>query len=80
MSDQPELAPAPVAIDLTSERYRNYTYPDGVTFRITAPVALYITADGSHRVVDAAGVTHRPTRGFVGISWKPKDGQPAFVA
>ena len=70
-------------LDLTSEEYRTYTYADGSAFRIDRPVKLFVIegekAD-SHRVVDEAGVTHRPTLGYIGISWKPREGQLAFVA
>jgi hypothetical protein len=70
-------------IDITSEEYRTYTYPDGSTFSIEDPAQLHVLTDEkgtSHRVIDKAGVTHRPERGWLGISWKPRDGQPAFVA
>lgn len=66
-------------IDISTEQWRLYTYADG-TYRIDAPVALHITDSGSHRVIDADGVTHRPTPGWLGLSWKPRDGQQAFVA
>lgn len=36
---------------------------------------VYTYANGS-----TFRVTHRPERGFVGISWAAKDGQPKFVA
>lgn len=62
--------------DVSSEQYRFYTYPNGDVFRITGPVDLYITKNGSHRVVDVDGVTHRPERGYVGISWKQSNGKP----
>jgi hypothetical protein len=71
-------------IDITSEEFRVYTYPDGSTFRIENPATLFVIIDDkggtTHRVVDKDGVTHRPERGFVGISWCPMAGQPAFVA
>lgn len=70
-------------VDITSEEFRVYTYADGSTFRIEQPATLHIIEDErgtTHRVVDKAGVTHRPERGFVGISWKPAEGQPSFVA
>lgn len=70
-------------VDITSEAFRIYTYADGSTFRIDQPAELNIIEDErgvTHRVIDKAGVTHRPERGFVGISWKPVDGGPAFVA
>lgn len=69
-------------IDISSEQFRIYTYGDGSTFRIDNPKMLFVEGGSfsSHRVIDADGVTHRPERGFVGISWKPRDGEPAFVA
>lgn len=68
------------SIDLSSEAYRVYTYGDGKRYRIDNPKMGYILRDGSHRIVDEDGMTHRPTRDWVGMSWKPKAGQPAFVA
>lgn len=67
-------------IDITSEEYRIYTFADGKTFRIDSPAKLFVVDGNSHRVVDTDGVTHRPSHGYVGISWKPREGQPAFVA
>lgn len=70
-------------LDISSEDYRIYTYGDGSTFRVNAPVQLHVIQDDrgtSHRVIDRAGQTHRPERGWVGITWKPRDGEPAFVA
>ena len=63
--------------DITSELYRIYTYANGAKFRISGPATLYIK-DGSHRIVDTDGVTHRPSRDWVGISWKPRSGKKAF--
>jgi hypothetical protein len=70
-------------IDISSEQYRIYTYPNGDTFRIEEPAELHVLTDDkgvSHRVIDKAGVTHRPERGWLGISWQPRPGEPAFVA
>lgn len=71
-------------IDITSEEFRVYTYADGSTFRIDNPATLYVLIDEkggtTHRVVDVEGVTHRPERGYVGISWAAKEGAPKFVA
>lgn len=69
-------------IDIKSEAFRLYTYRDGSTFRIEQPAELHVITDEngtSHRVIDKAGVTHRPERAWVGISWQPRDGEPAFV-
>jgi len=67
-------------LDISSEQWREYRYANGTTFRIDCPKELHITDDGSHRVIDEFGVTHRPERNYNGISWKPKHGSPAFVA
>lgn len=70
-------------IDVSSEEYREYTYANGATVRIDQPAELYVITDErgvTHRVVDKSGVTHRPERGWLKISWRPRDGQPAFVA
>lgn len=77
MPDNIEAPPA--SVDISSELYRVYTYANGDKFRINNPVSLFLLDGGdSHRVIDAAGVTHRPTRGWVGLSWKPKPGEKAF--
>lgn len=71
------------AIDISSEEYRIYTYGSGDTFRIDDPSELHVITDEkgvSHRVIDKGGMTHRPERGWIGISWKPREGAPAFVA
>lgn len=70
-------------LDISSELSRTYTYANGATFTIEAPAGLHIINDDkgtSHRVVDTSGATHRPERGWVGISWVAKDGAPKFVA
>lgn len=70
-------------IDISSEEYRVYTYKDGSTFRIEAPSVLHVLNDDrgeTHRVVDESGLTHRPARNWIAISWKPRRNAPAFVA
>lgn len=67
-------------IDISTETARIYVYADGWEYTITAPVKLFVTESGSHRVVDATGWTHRPEPGWLAIKWQPHDGAPAFVA
>lgn len=70
-------------IDISSEQFRVYQYTGGRTFNIDNPAELYVITDDkgtTHRVVDKHGMTHRPERGWVGISWKPHKGAPPFVA
>lgn len=67
-------------VDVSSEDFREYIYGNGGKFRINRPVTLYVLANGSHRVVAENGLTYRPERGYVGISWLPKKGEKPFVA
>lgn len=79
MTDATKIEP----VDISSEQWRKYHYGDGKPYRIEAPHQLFIFEGKSgwtHRVVDSAGVTHRPTPGWLAISWLPKDGSPPFVA
>jgi len=73
----------PAVLDISSERERSYHYAKGDVFTIPSPKALYVIRDENgttHRVVSDDGRTYRPERGWVGISWLPLEGQPAFVA
>lgn len=76
----PVLPPRSVTLDVTSEKCRIYTYASGERFHISYPITVYVLPNGSHRVVDEEGMTHRPTPGWLAISWCPKPGEPAFVA
>lgn len=70
-------------IDITSEANRVYHYANGTKFHIEAPKELHVLTDDkgvTHRVIAENGRTYRPERGWVGISWEPKPGAPAFVA
>lgn len=73
-------ATRPAPTDITSEEYREYRYSNGGVLRIMAPKQLYVLGNGSHRIVDEDGMTHRPTPGWLCLSWKPRPGQPPFVA
>lgn len=68
----------PKSQDISNEEFRVYTYANGATLTIHSPEELYVLPNGSHRIVDESGLTHRPTPGWLGISWKPRPGTPAF--
>jgi hypothetical protein len=70
-------------IDVTTEAARTYHYANGQAFTIQAPTAVHVISDErgeTHRVEASDGQTYRPERGWLAISWRPKDGAPAFVA
>lgn len=70
-------------IDISMEQRREYVAKSGAAYCIENPARLHITESGSHRVVDGAGMVHRPPK-FDGneyaIRWLPKAGHPDFIA
>lgn len=66
-------------LDINSEEYREYVFSDSI-YRIDNPVSVDVTDSGSHRVVDSDGVTHRPATNWIALRWKPKSGEPSYVA
>lgn len=67
-------------VDISSERYREYTFASGETIRIENPLLLHVKEDsGSHRVWDAQGVSHRVSPGWIELRWEVEDGEPHFI-
>lgn len=65
-------------IDISSEMYRVYEF-SGNRVEIDMPVALHISDRGSHRILDAKGVSHYIPTGWIHLYWEAYDGQPHFV-
>ena len=66
-------------IDISSEHYREYDWGDGRKIRIEQPIHLNVSASGGHRVWDEENVSHYIPKGWIHLSWSPKNGQPNFV-
>jgi hypothetical protein len=64
---------------ISSEEHRTYRFPGGEYVRIDGPLFLHVSASGGHRIVDSAGASHYVPAGFIHITWKAREGQPAFV-
>lgn len=79
--------------DISSERERVYTFPNGETLRIENPLYLNVSASGGHRlyaedsVLSILGCRFRtqgvcyyvqPKEGWY-ITWKVRLGRPSFV-
>jgi hypothetical protein len=63
------------AKSLTTEEYREYDF-SGRTYRIDAPVALYV-GKTTHRILDSSGIVHcvpAPGQNDVVLRWKVKAG------
>jgi hypothetical protein len=64
--------------DISNEAYRTYAFGGGRSYTITEPVKLNVTRKpngDSHRIIDAAGVCHYIPAGWIGLSWKGKNGE-----
>lgn len=66
-------------VDISSEEWREYRYPDGGSVRIDAPTKLHVSKAGGHRIFDNQGVSHYVNSGWRHLSWKAREGQPHFV-
>lgn len=64
--------------DISSERYREYIFPNGSVVRIDNPLQLNVSKNG-HRVFDGQGVSHYIQQGWIHLKWEVKLGQPNFV-
>ena len=67
-------------IDISTEVYREYVFPNCEVVRINAPTGVNVSASGGHRVLDAAGISHYIPTGWIHLRWEAKPGAPAFVA
>lgn len=63
-------------VDISSEKYRRYVFPDGVV-EIVEPLNLHVSESGGHRVFNGRSWYIPPT--WIAIEWEAKDGQPHFV-
>ncbi len=67
-------------MDISSELYRVYEYPDGTEVTLYEPLLLHVSQSGGHRVYDLTGTSHYIVPGFVHIHWAVRDGEPNFVS
>lgn len=77
------LTPIPQGLstpkDISTERQRIYTWPDGATVTIEEPVTLIVSKHG-HRIADAKGNGHYVPLGWIHLFWENKSGVPVIVA
>lgn len=65
--------------DISSETYREYTFPGGDRVRIENPLWLHVSKSNGHRVFDANGKSHYIPTGWIHLQWEVKEGAPNFV-
>lgn len=66
--------------DISSESFREYSFPNGKTLYIANPLYLHVSESGGHRLYDAQGVSWyvQPKEGWH-IKWESKEDSPSFV-
>jgi len=66
--------------DISSERKREYTFPNGKKLKIAKPLFLNVSASGGHRLYAEDGYSYyvQPVQGWY-IKWKVRKGKPNFV-
>ena len=67
-------------LDVSSELYRVYLYPDGTEVTVYEPILLNVSSTGGHRIYDLSNTSHYVAPGFVHVYWTAREGEPNFVA
>lgn len=71
-------------VDISSEEYREYVYPDGKVVRVENPVYVKVAPSSlgghAHRVQTVDQMGFYIPWGWRYIRWKAKAGRPVFVA
>ncbi len=67
-------------MDISSELYRVYVYPDGTEVTVHEPLLLHVSFNGGHRVYDLSNTSHYVVPGFVHVYWTSREGEPNFIA
>ena len=65
-------------VDISSELYRVYEYPDGTEVTIYEPLLLNVSESGGHRIYDLTNTSHYIVPGFVHIYWAVREDEPNF--
>jgi hypothetical protein len=67
-------------IDISSELYRVYNYPNGVEVTVYEPLLLNVSLSGGHRLYDLSGTSHYIVPGFVHVYWVAREEEPNFIS
>lgn len=64
--------------DISSEEFREYSFPGGDKVLIEKPLQLNVSKNG-HRIFDSNGVSHYIPQGWIHLKWMVKPGEYNFV-
>jgi hypothetical protein len=65
--------------DISSEKYREYLFPNGISIRIEGPQFLNVSKSGGHRILDINQRSHYIPSGWIHLQWEVFEGEPNFV-
>lgn len=65
-------------VDISSELYRTYTFPNKEKVIIQKPLKLSVSKNG-HRVWDVQNKSHYIPIGWIHLEWQVEEGKPNFV-
>jgi len=66
-------------VDITSELFREYVYPNGAKIRIDYPMRLSVAQNNAHRLFDMNGLSYYIPPGWISVVWKARPGAPNFI-
>ena len=66
-------------VDISSELFREYIYPNGSKLRIEFPLRLSVAKNNAHRLFDMGGLSYYIPPNWISIVWKAKPGAPNFI-
>jgi hypothetical protein len=66
-------------VDISTEQFRVYTWPNGSEVIINLPKKLNVAKSGGHRIFDAEEFSHYIPSGWIHLKWKVWNGCPNFV-
>jgi hypothetical protein len=64
--------------DISTEIFREYTFPGGDKVTISKPVRLAVSDSGGHRIVDAVGASHYIPPRWIHLRFEVVSGAPNF--
>jgi len=59
--------------DISEESYREYTFLNGVSYKIVNPIALNVSDSGGHRIYDDKGVSYYIPYIWIALKWEGKE-------
>jgi hypothetical protein len=66
-------------VDINTEMWREYIFPDGSFVHVDYPSNLSVSKSGGHRILDRDEVCHYIPPGWIHLKWKVFPGKPHFV-